>query len=165
MPEEKQNNISEEVKQEVVKKTDDKSESGTSDKAVAVSDGKPEKKIKGKKRADVQGVAHIRASFNNTNVTVTNMNGNVVCWSTPGKGGFKGSRKSTPYAAGIAAENAAKTALSMGMKRVEVRVRGAGSGRESAIRSIKAAGLDIISIKDVTGIPYNGCRPPKKRRI
>ena len=126
---------------------------------------KTEKKIKSKKRVDMQGIAHIRASFNNTIITITDMRGNVVCWGTPGKGGFKGSRKSTPFAAGLAAEAAAKAALAMGMRRVEIRVRGAGAGREATIRSIQAAGLGITSIKDVTGIPHNGCRPPKRRRV
>lgn len=124
-----------------------------------------EKKLKGKKRASVAGIANIRASFNNTIITIADLQGNIVCWSSPGKNGFKGSRKSTPFAAGVAAENAAKMALEMGMRRVEVRVKGAGAGREAAIRSIQAAGLTVSSIKDITGIPHNGCRPPKRRRV
>ena len=126
---------------------------------------KVDKKAKVKKRTDAAGIAHVRASFNNTIVTITDVKGNAVCWSTPGKGGFKGSRKSTPFAAQIAAEAAAKVAIEAGMRRVEVRVKGAGAGREAAIRSLQAAGLEITSIKDVTGIPHNGCRPPKRRRV
>ncbi len=123
------------------------------------------KAAKGKKRTGVAGIANIRASFNNTIVTIADLQGNIVCWSSPGKNGFKGSRKSTPYAAGVAAEQAAKAALEMGMRRVEVRVKGAGAGREAAVRSIQAAGLTVSSIKDITGIPHNGCRPPKRRRV
>lgn len=111
------------------------------------------------------GVAHIQASFNNTIVTITDPNGNVVCWSSAGNQGFKGSRKSTPFAAQMASENAAKKALDNGMKTVEVMVNGPGSGRESAIRALQSAGLDITSIRDVTPVPHNGCRPPKRRRV
>jgi small subunit ribosomal protein S11 len=111
------------------------------------------------------GVAHIQATFNNTIVTITDTKGNVVCWSSAGRAGFKGSRKSTPFAAQVSAESCAKEALSSGMKRVEVWVKGPGSGREAAIRSLQAAGLDIVAIKDVTPIPHNGCRPPKRRRV
>lgn len=120
---------------------------------------------KGKKRVDVQGKVSVMASFNNTIITITDSRGNVVCWGTPGKAGFKGSRKSTPFAAQLAADGAAREALGMGMKKVEVRVKGAGAGRESAVRALKAAGLDILSIRDATGIPHNGCRPKKKRRV
>jgi small subunit ribosomal protein S11 len=126
---------------------------------------KTEAKIKGRKRADINGIAHIRASFNNTIISITDLQGNVLCWGAPGKENFKGSRKSTPFAAQVAAEAVAKHALEMGVRRVEVRVRGAGGGRESAIRSIQATGLEVTSIKDVTGIPHNGCRPPKRRRV
>jgi small subunit ribosomal protein S11 len=112
-----------------------------------------------------EGVAHITATFNNTVVTITDMQGNAITWGSAGKSGFKGSKKSTPFAAQIAAENAAKEALNLGVKRVHVRVQGPGSGRESAIQSLQAAGLQIRSIKDVTPIPHNGCRPPKRRRV
>lgn len=128
----------------------------------------PSKKRKTKKKAgqvESTGIVHIRASFNNTIITITDSKGNVVCWSTAGKSGFKGSKKSTPFAAQIAARTSAREALELGMKRVEVRVKGPGSGREAAIRSIQAAGLEITSISDVTPIPHNGCRPPKKRRV
>ena len=133
--------------------------------ATATAAEKAEKKLKNKKRVDATGIAFIRATFNNTLITITDIQGNVVCWGVPGKHGFKGSRKSTPFAAQVAAEAVTRTALEMGMKRVEVRVRGAGGGREAAIRSIQATGMTITSIKDVTGIPHNGCRPPKRRRV
>jgi small subunit ribosomal protein S11 len=121
---------------------------------------------KGKERKNVaNGVAHIHASFNNTIVTITDVTGNVITWSSSGNKGFKGSRKSTPFAAQLAAETAAKKAMEHGMKQVEVYVKGPGTGRESAIRAIQAAGLDIVAIKDVTPIPHNGCRPPKRRRV
>jgi small subunit ribosomal protein S11 len=123
---------------------------------------------KGKKREkkNVQvGIAHIQASFNNTIVTVTDINGNVVVWSSSGNQGFKGSRKSTPFAAQRAAEVAAKKAIEHGMRQIDVYVKGPGSGRESAIRALQAAGLKINLIKDVTPIPHNGCRPPKRRRV
>jgi small subunit ribosomal protein S11 len=131
----------------------------------APASDKADKKAKVKKRVDAMGIVHVRASFNNTIVTVTDMHGNVVGWSSPGRGGFKGSRKSTPFAAQVAAEAAVRAAMDRGMKKVEVRVRGAGAGREAAIRSIQAAGMEVLSIKDVTGIPHNGCRPPKRRRV
>ena len=111
------------------------------------------------------GVAHVQASFNNTIVTITDLDGNVITWASAGKVGFKGSRKSTPFAAQVAAEACAREALGQGMKRVEVWVRGPGGGREAAIRSLQAAGLEISAIKDVTPIPHNGCRPPKRRRV
>lgn len=123
---------------------------------------------KGKKREkkNVQvGIAHIQASFNNTIVTVTDINGNVVVWSSSGNQGFKGSRRSTPFAAQRAAEVAAKKAMEHGMRQIDVYVKGPGSGRESAIRALQAAGLKINLIKDVTPIPHNGCRPPKRRRV
>ena len=112
-----------------------------------------------------KGVAHILASFNNTVITITDVAGNTVCWSSSGSAGFKGSKKSTPFAAQIASEHAAKKAMEQGMKEVEVYINGPGSGRESAIRALQAAGLQISSIKDVTPLPHNGCRPPKKRRV
>lgn len=123
---------------------------------------------KGKKREKkmVQvGVAHILASFNNTIVTMTDMSGNVLVWSSAGNQGFKGSRKSTPFAAQRAGEVAAKKAMEHGMRQVDVYVKGPGSGRESAIRALQAAGLKINLIKDVTPVPHNGCRPPKRRRV
>jgi len=123
------------------------------------------KKAKKQIRTVTSGVAHILATFNNTIVTITDKEGNTIAWASTGSSGFKGSKKSTPFAAGIAAENAGKKALERGMKEVEVSVKGPGAGRESAIRSIQAAGLTIRSIKDVTPIPHNGCRPQKRRRV
>jgi len=111
------------------------------------------------------GIAHIHASFNNTIVTITDRQGNALSWATSGGGGFKGSRKSTPYAAQIAAENAGRAAQEYGLKNLEVRIKGPGPGRESAVRALNNVGFKIISISDVTPIPHNGCRPPKKRRI
>lgn len=111
------------------------------------------------------GVAHVKATFNNTTITITDTDGNVVSWASAGKVGFKGSRKSTPFAAQMAAESTAREAMSLGLKRVEVWVKGPGAGREAAIRSLQAAGLEIAAIKDVTPIPHNGCRPPKRRRV
>ena len=112
-----------------------------------------------------KGVAHIRSTFNNTIVSITDVQGNVISWATSGEMGFKGSRKSTPFAAQNAAGHAAKLAMDQGMKTVEVLVRGPGQGRESAIRALNTAGLEITMIKDVTPIPHNGCRPPKRRRV
>lgn len=112
-----------------------------------------------------KGSAHIRSSFNNTIVTITDTNGNALSWASAGEMGFRGSRKSTPYAAQTAAETAAKAAMDHGLKTVEVFVKGPGQGRESAIRALQTAGLEIVSIKDVTPIPHNGCRPPKRRRV
>jgi len=123
------------------------------------------KKKKRDRKVGATGVAHVRASFNNTIVTITDTDGNVVTWASAGKAGFKGSRKSTPFAAQVAAEATAREAMRLGMKRVEVWVKGPGSGREAAIRSLQAAGLEISAIKDVTPIPHNGCRPPKRRRV
>lgn len=117
------------------------------------------------KKVVESGVAHIHSTFNNTIVTITDAQGNVVGWSTAGALGFKGSRKSTPFAAQMAAEAVAKTAMDMGMKTLEVSVKGPGAGREAAIRSLQAAGLDITAIRDVTPVPHNGCRPPKRRRV
>lgn len=112
-----------------------------------------------------RGQAHIKASFNNTLVTITDMQGNALSWSSAGSLNFRGSRKSTPYAAQMASETAAKASLDYGLKTVEVYVKGPGSGREAAIRALQVAGLEIVSIKDVTPIPHNGCRPPKRRRV
>ena len=117
------------------------------------------------KRVEGQGVAHIKATFNNTIVTLTDKDGHVISWSTTGKVGFTGSRKSTPFAAQLAAEAAAKEAMSMGLRRVEVWVKGPGVGREAAVRALQGAGLEIAAIRDVTPIPHNGCRPPKRRRV
>ncbi len=112
-----------------------------------------------------RGAAHIQSTFNNTIVTITDVNGNAVSWASAGEMGFRGSRKSTPFAAATAAETAAKTAVDCGMKSVDVYVKGPGSGRESAIRALQTAGLEVSLIKDVTPIPHNGCRPPKRRRV
>jgi small subunit ribosomal protein S11 len=125
----------------------------------------PKKTKKRDRKVSVNGVAHVQASFNNTIITITDTDGNVITWASAGKVGFKGSRKSTPFAAQVAAESSAREALNQGMKRVEVWVKGPGSGREAAIRSLQAAGLEISAIKDVTPIPHNGCRPPKRRRV
>ena len=123
---------------------------------------KPRKKIA---KNVPKGIAHIQASFNNTIVTITDLKGDTVCWASTGTAGFGGSKKSTPFAAGIAAGNAAKKARDCGMREIEVFIKGPGAGRESAIRSLQAAGLTIRAIKDVTPIPHNGCRPPKRRRV
>ncbi len=120
---------------------------------------------KKEKKAPVVGVAHIQATFNNTIVTITTQDGATISWASAGKVGFKGSRKSTPFAAQLAASTAAKEAMAVGMRKVEVWVKGPGSGREASIRSLQAAGLEISSIRDVTPIPHNGCRPPKRRRV
>ncbi|MFA5701679.1 MAG: 30S ribosomal protein S11 [Desulfuromonas sp.] len=129
---------------------------------------KPGKKVVRKakvKKNIVNGVAHIQATFNNTIVTIADVSGNVISWATAGGMGFKGSRKSTPFAAQVAAETAAKKAQEHGLRSVEVCVKGPGSGRESALRALQAAGLNLTLIKDVTPIPHNGCRPPKRRRV
>ena len=123
------------------------------------------KKKKKKKNADPHGIAHIKSTFNNTHVTLTDKFGNVIVWEKAGTSGFKGSRKSTAYAATIAAEKAAQKGLSIGLVSIDVEVKGPGSGRESAIRALAVAGLQITSIKDVTPLPHNGCRPPKRRRV
>ncbi|HET7746498.1 MAG TPA: 30S ribosomal protein S11 [Vicinamibacteria bacterium] len=123
------------------------------------------KKAKKEKRHVVHGIVHVHASFNNTHVTITDLEGNVVAWSSAGTLGFKGSRKGTPFAAQQAATAAATVAKDSGLRSVDIRVKGPGSGRESAIRAIQAVGVEIKSIKDVTPIPHNGCRPPKRRRV
>ncbi|MFN7902007.1 MAG: 30S ribosomal protein S11 [Holosporales bacterium] len=123
-------------------------------------------KLKKRERKNVpSGVVHVNATFNNTIVTISDPSGNALVWSSAGAQGFKGSRKSTPYAAQIAAEVAARNAVEHGMRSVEVEVKGPGSGRESALRALQAAGLTVTSIRDVTPIPHNGCRPPKRRRV
>jgi small subunit ribosomal protein S11 len=128
---------------------------------------KPEvARVKRKERKNItSGVAHVNASFNNTMITITDVQGNTISWSSSGVMGFKGSRKSTPYAAQVAAEDAARKAQEHGMKTLEVEVRGPGSGRESALRALQAAGFNVTSIRDVTSIPHNGCRPRKRRRV
>ncbi|BCU80418.1 MULTISPECIES: 30S ribosomal protein S11 [Polycladomyces] len=123
-------------------------------------------RVKRRVRKNIEsGVAHIRSTFNNTIITITDPRGNAVAWASAGTMGFKGSRKSTPFAAQMAAESAAKQAMEQGMRTVEVLVKGPGAGREAAIRSLQAAGLEVSLIKDVTPIPHNGCRPPKRRRV
>ena len=120
---------------------------------------------KNKIKQVTRGIVHILASFNNTVVTITDHGGNTLCWSSSGAAGFKGSKKSTPFAAQVASERAAKKAVELGMKEVEVYIKGPGAGRESAIRALQAAGLQVHEIHDVTPIPHNGCRPPKRRRV
>ena len=120
---------------------------------------------KKKTQVDASGIAHIKATFNNVIVTLTDIYGNTISWSSAGKSGFKGSRKNTPFAAQVSAEGAAKEAYDLGLRKVDVYVKGPGSGREAAIRALHTAGLEISSIKDVTPLPHNGCRPPKRRRV
>src|SRR5881392_1610033 len=127
--------------------------------------GKAPRARKKEKKNVVQGVAHVAATFNNTIISITDGQGNVISWSSAGMMGFKGSRKSTPYAAQVAAEDAAKKAVEHGMRTLEVEVSGPGTGRESALRALQAVGLTVTSIRDVTPIPHNGCRPPKRRRV
>jgi len=135
--------------------------------AQSAGSGKKEKKgaKKKEKRLVPHGTAHIQASFNNTIVSITDPEGNVLCWSSAGRIGFKGSRKGTPFAAQVAAQSAGNTAKDLGMRTMDVEVRGPGAGRESAIRALSAAGVEIKSIRDVTPIPHNGCRPRKRRRV
>ena len=128
-----------------------------------MADIKPKKKKK--KSVEPHGIAHIKSTFNNTHVTLTDMHGNVIVWEKAGTSGFKGSRKSTAYAATMAGDKAALAAIALGLSSVDVLVKGPGSGRESAIRALAVAGLQIASIKDVTPLPHNGCRPPKRRRV
>ncbi len=127
----------------------------------------PEKtpRKRSKKVVEAEGVAHIKATFNNTLITITDKVGNTVVWGSSGKAGFKGSKKSTPFAATVAAEQCGREAVALGVRRVDVRVQGPGSGRESAISALATAGIQIKSIQDVTPLPHNGCRPPKKRRV
>lgn len=129
---------------------------------MAKSNTKVKKKVK---KNVVEGIAHVHASFNNTIITITDRQGNALAWATSGGAGFKGSRKSTPFAAQVAAEAAGKAAQEYGVKNVEVRIKGPGPGRESSVRALNSIGLKITSIEDVTPVPHNGCRPPKKRRI
>ena len=118
-----------------------------------------------KKVVEAEGIAHIKATFNNTVITITDNAGNTIAWASAGKAGFKGSKKSTPFAATVAGEQVGREAAAMGVKRVDVRVQGPGSGRESAIRALQSAGLNVTMIKDVTPMPHNGCRPRKRRRV
>jgi small subunit ribosomal protein S11 len=126
---------------------------------------KPVRAKKTKRVIEAEGVAHVQATFNNTIITIADSQGNVITWSSAGKAGFKGSKKSTPFAATVAAEQAGREAAGLGVRRVTVRVQGPGSGRESAIQALATSGLFIKSIQDVTPLPHNGCRPPKKRRV
>ena len=126
---------------------------------------KPRTRKKKKAKVDPEGIAHVKATYNNTIISLTDLYGNVICWANAGTAGFIGSRKNTAYAASMAAEKAASEALSRGLLKVQVRVKGPGSGRETAVRSLRAAGLEVSSIMDVTPIPHNGCRPPKQRRV
>jgi small subunit ribosomal protein S11 len=142
----------------------EKSKGAEADAPAKDGDAKAKAK-KVKRKVDVQGLCTVKATFNNTIIAISDARGNVVSWGSPGKVGFKGSRKSTPFAAQVAAEAAAVLAYEMGMRKLDVRVKGAGAGRESAIRALKSAGLDVLSIKDVTGVPHNGCRPKKRRRV
>ncbi len=137
------------------------------EKEVAAAEAAPEeiKVKKGKKRIDVQGIAHVYASFNNTIISITDAKGNLVSSGSPGRSGYKGSKKSTPYAAQVASEAAAVQAFGLGMRKVTVRIKGAGPARESAVRALKNAGLEVLQILDITGVPHNGCRPKKRRRI
>lgn len=127
--------------------------------------GKPTRSKRTRRVIEAEGVAHVQATFNNTIITITDFQGNAVVWGSAGKAGFKGSKKSTPFAATVAAEQAGREAVGLGVRRVSVRVQGPGSGRESAIQALAASGLHIQSIQDVTPLPHNGCRPPKKRRV
>lgn len=135
------------------------------EKAPEVNKAKKDKSKKKSFKGVTSGIAHIKATFNNTVVTITDREGNVMVWATPGMVGFSGSKKSTPFAAQVAATEAAKRAKDMGLKSVEVLVKGPGSGRESAIRALQANGLAVTSIRDITPLPHNGCRPRKKRRV
>lgn len=126
---------------------------------------RPQRTKKRERKNVDRGVAHIQSTFNNTIITITDRQGNAISWASAGTSGFKGSRKSTPFAAQLAAENAAREAIEHGMKEIEVYVKGPGAGREAAIRALQAAGLEVSLIKDVTPIPHNGCRPPKRRRV
>jgi small subunit ribosomal protein S11 len=155
-------------------KSDSKAESKPEGKGESKGEGKSEGRPEGRekpaikkirKKAAADGIAHIQATFNNTLINVSDTHGNVVAWGSPGKSGFKGSRKSTPFAAQIAAESVGKAAFDAGVRKIEVHIKGAGNGRESSIRALASAGLKITAIKDYTAIPHNGCRPPKRRRV
>ncbi len=132
---------------------------------MANASDKPSTGRRAKKVVEAEGIAHICATFNNVLITISDLQGNTLTWGSAGKAGFKGSKKSTPFAATVASEQCAREAVNMGVRRVHVRVQGPGSGRESAIQALASAGLKVMSIRDVTPIPHNGCRPPKKRRV
>jgi small subunit ribosomal protein S11 len=129
--------------------------------AKAAAGTKKKKKI----QAESLGVAHVKATFNNVIITLTDVRGNTLSWATAGKMGFKGSRKNTPFAAQVSAENCAKEAFDMGLRKVDVLIKGPGSGREAAVRALQTAGIEVLTIRDITPMPHNGCRPPKKRRV
>lgn len=133
--------------------------------AAAAAPAKAPAAKKSKKVVESEGIAHVSATFNNLLITITDLKGNTLVWGSAGKAGFKGSKKSTPFAATVAAENCGREAMNLGVRRVHVRVQGPGSGRESAIQALASVGLKVVSIRDVTPIPHNGCRPPKKRRV
>lgn len=147
-----------------VKLSDAPIENASADNAAAEGEESSKKRAKGS-RCVPSGIAYVHATFNNSKVTFTDLHGNVLCWSSGGKNGFKGSRKSTAYAAQVVAADAAKKAQAIGMKEVEVRIKGPGAGRESAVRGIASSGMEITAIKDITPVPHNGCRPPKRRRV
>jgi small subunit ribosomal protein S11 len=148
--------MSKEKEKEKEKATDEKATAENAEKSAV-------KKVK--KKASAEGLAHVKATFNNTIINITDLQGNVIAWGSPGKSGFKGSRKSTPFAAQIAAEVVGKAAYEAGVRKIEVHLKGAGNGRESSIRALASTGLKISAIKDYTAIPHNGCRPPKRRRV
>lgn len=152
---------------EEVKNTENQAAEAAAENSAAAEGNAAEATGKRKKsgRYVPAGIAYIHATFNNTKVTFTDLHGNVICWSTGGKNAFKGSRKSTAYAAQVIAADAAKKAQTIGMSEVEVRIKGPGAGRESAVRGIAGAGMNITTIKDITPVPHNGCRPPKRRRV
>jgi small subunit ribosomal protein S11 len=143
----------------------DKPQSAAPAAAVPAAPAKVPAAKRGKKVVESEGVAHISATFNNLLITITDMKGNTLAWGSAGKAGFKGSKKSTPFAATVAAENCGREAMNLGVRRLHVRVQGPGSGRESAVQALASVGLKVVSIRDVTPIPHNGCRPPKKRRV
>src|SRR5213595_398923 len=155
--------MAQERKSERPERPENRADKTEKPEAEAAAEPKPRRRRD--KRVVRRGAAHVKASFNNTSVSLTDPAGNVIAWSSAGAAGWKGSRKSTPYAAQVAAETAARKALDLGLKVVEVFVRGPGAGREAAIRALEATGLEVTAITDVTPIPHNGCRPPKRRRV
>jgi len=157
--------MAQERKQEKQERPDKGADKAEKPESEAAAEAKPAPRRRREKRVVPRGAAHVKASFNNTIVSLTDPAGNVIAWSSAGAAGWKGSRKSTPYAAQVAAETAARKALDLGLKVVEVFVRGPGAGREAAIRALEATGLEVTAITDVTPIPHNGCRPPKRRRV
>ena len=157
--------MAQERKQEKQERPDKGADKADKPEAEAAGTAEPKPRRRREKRVVPRGAAHVKASFNNTIVSLTDPAGNVIAWSSAGAAGWKGSRKSTPYAAQVAAETAARKALDLGLKVVEVFVRGPGAGREAAIRALEATGLEVTAITDVTPIPHNGCRPPKRRRV